>query len=72
MSVIIFESSVIDDLKEWSKVNPKLVKKVFELIGDIKVSPFIGLGKPEALKYQLKGCWSRRITDEHRLDLFMK
>jgi toxin YoeB len=43
------------------------VKKVFELIADIHKTPFTGLGKPQALKYQYEGFWSRRITDEHRL-----
>jgi len=36
-------------------------------IKDIKREPFTGIGKPEPLKYELAGCWSRRITDEHRL-----
>ena len=46
---------------------PKLVKKIFSLIADIQKHPFEGIGKPEALKYDLVGFWSRRITDEHRL-----
>ena len=46
---------------------PKLVKKIFSLIADIQKHPFEGIGKPEALKYDLAGFWSRRITDEHRL-----
>ncbi len=67
MSKIILDLSVIEDLKAWSKNEPKLVKKIFELITDIHRSPFEGLGKPEALKYQYKGYWSRRISEEHRL-----
>ena len=67
MKEIIFDFSVIDDLKEWSRHNPKLVKKFFELLTDIEKNPFTGIGKPEPLKHQLKGCWSRRISDEHRL-----
>ena len=46
---------------------PKLVKKIFALIADIQKHPFEGIGKPEALKYDFAGSWSRRITDEHRL-----
>ncbi len=61
-----FDSSVIDDLKKWMKNNPQLVKKVIELLSDIDNDPFHGIGKPEALKYDFKGCWGR-ITDEHRL-----
>ena len=67
MSNTIFEISVIEDLKDWSKDEPKLVRKVFELIADIHNNPFAGLGKPEALKHQYRGYWSRRISDEHRL-----
>ena len=62
-----FDSSVIDDLKKWLKNNPQIVKKVFELLSDIDNDPLHGIGKPEALKYDFKGCWSRRITEEHRL-----
>ena len=46
---------------------PKLVKKIFSLIADIQKHPFEGVGKPEALKHDFAGSWSRRITDEHRL-----
>ena len=46
---------------------PKLVKKIFSLIADIQKHPFGGIGKPEALKHDFAGSWSRRITDEHRL-----
>jgi len=41
----------------------KLLKKINTLIKDIKRGPFDGLGKPEPLRYELAGCWSRRITD---------
>ena len=46
---------------------PKLVKKIFSLIADIQKHPFEGIGKPEALKYEFSGSWSRRITYEHCL-----
>ena len=42
------------------------MKKINELIKEISRSPFEGIGKPEPLKYDLSGCWSRRITGEHR------
>ena len=51
----------------WQKTDKKILKKINALIKDIKREPFDGLGKPEALKYELSGCWSRRITEEHRL-----
>ncbi|WP_439583012.1 Txe/YoeB family addiction module toxin [Dyadobacter bucti] len=67
MNSIIFDAIAIEDLTQWSKSEPRLVKKVFELITDIRKHPFEGIGKPEGLKHQYKGCWSRPITDEHRL-----
>ena len=50
-----------------AKRRQKNLKKDKWLIKDIKRNPFEGLGKPEPLKYELQGCWSRRITLEHRL-----
>jgi len=63
----LFEKEAIDDLQYWTSTNLKTVKKVVELIGDIQKHPHDGIGKPEALKHNFKGFWSRRITDEHRL-----
>ena len=54
MSKTIFDHSVIEDLKAWAKDEPKLVKKVFELLTDIHKNPYAGLGKPEGLKHQYK------------------
>jgi toxin YoeB len=57
-----------EHLKYWKKTGNKQVqKKISALIKDILKNPYTGLGKPEALKYNLVGCWSRRITDEHRI-----
>jgi len=67
MKEVIFKAAVIEDLSSWSIENPKLVKKVFDLLLDIQRNPFKGIGKPEPLKYKLKGYWSRRINEEHRL-----
>ena len=67
MKNTIFDSVALKDIITWAGHEPKIVKKIFELIADIHKHPFEGLGKPEALKYQLKGCWSRRINEEHRL-----
>lgn len=52
MNSIIFDAIVIEDLTQWSKSEPRLVKKVFELITDIRKHPFEGIGKPEGLKHQ--------------------
>jgi len=49
------------------KGNPKLLAKIVSLLVETASTPFEGTGKPEPLKHDLKGKWSRRITDEHRL-----
>lgn len=64
---IVFESSAFADFNDWAKLDRKLHKKIIELIKDIDRNPFKGLGKPEALKHDLTGYWSRRINSEHRL-----
>ncbi|NJE64467.1 Txe/YoeB family addiction module toxin [Enterococcus durans] len=56
-----------DYLYWYEQENKSNIKKINKLIKDIDRSPFNGLGKPEPLKYDLSGKWSRRITDEHRL-----
>nr|WP_296763956.1 Txe/YoeB family addiction module toxin [Rhodococcus sp. (in: high G+C Gram-positive bacteria)] len=55
-----------DDYLHWQLVDKKMVKKVNELIKSARRDPFEGIGKPEPLKFQLEGVWSRRITGEHR------
>jgi toxin YoeB len=64
---LTFTQDSWDDYLYWNKTDKQIVKKINNLIKDIKRTPFEGLGKPEPLKHQLSGCWSRRITDEHRL-----
>ncbi len=51
----------------WKDKDRKILKKINEIIKDIQKTPFEGLGKPEALKFNLNGFWSRRINYEHRL-----
>jgi len=67
MRQIIFESSAFNDFTNWATENKKLYAKIVRLIKDIQRSPFTGLGKPEPLRHELKGYWSRRIDIEHRL-----
>ena len=56
------------DLEYWQKTgNAKVLKRIQELLNSIIESPFDGIGKPEPLKYQLSGKWSRRIDRENRL-----
>lgn len=56
-----------NDYKYWIKSDKTIIKRILKLIESIKTSPFSGIGKPEALKYELQKCWSRRISYEHRL-----
>lgn len=56
-----------DDYLFWQKYDKKIMQKINRLIEDIERSPFKGLGKPEPLKYEPKGYWSRRIDETHRL-----
>lgn len=65
--LLTFTENAWEDYVYWQKVDKKVLKKINELIKDIKRSPFQGIGKPEALKYDLAGYWSRRIDQEHRL-----
>jgi toxin YoeB len=55
------------DYLHWQSVDKKTVKRINRLIEDTLRDPFAGIGKPEALRHVLQGCWSRRIDAEHRL-----
>ncbi|MEM7113026.1 MAG: Txe/YoeB family addiction module toxin [Chloroflexota bacterium] len=67
MKRIVFEASAFDDFTAWASQNRKIYAKIVRLIKDIRRHPFSGLGKPEPLRHELKGYWSRRIDREHRL-----
>lgn len=64
---ISFTPNGWEDLEYWITNDPDTVIRVKDLIKAIRQDPFRGLGKPEPLKYDLKGYWSRRITGEHRI-----
>jgi toxin YoeB len=63
----VFHPECRQDLRYWIETDRKTALRVFELIEAVLRDPFGGIGKPEPLKYLLAGCWSRRITQEHRL-----
>jgi len=67
MKKIVFEGNAFQDFAEWATIDKKLYKRIIDLIKDITRQPFSGLGKPEPLKHEFKGYWSRRINDVHRL-----
>lgn len=64
---IAFSSKAWEDYLFWQETDKKILKRIHLLIRDIQRSPYEGIGKPEALKFNLSGCWSRRITEEHRI-----
>ena len=65
---IIFSERAIQELAYWKKSGEiTVLKKIRQLLESIQLTPFEGIGRPEALKHDLSGFWSRRITQEHRL-----
>lgn len=67
MRLISFTPAAFEQFNEWRLLNKPLHERIVKLIVEVSRTPFEGSGKPEALKHQLKGFWSRRINDEHRL-----
>jgi toxin YoeB len=65
---VIYSEKAQKDREFWKKSgNKAIMNKISALIADIQLHPFEGIGKPEPLKYQLSGLWSRRINHEHRI-----
>jgi len=64
---LVWSSASWQDYLYWQQTDKKMVKQINDLIKSCMRTPFEGIGKPEALKGDLHGYWSRRITSEHRL-----
>jgi toxin YoeB len=62
-----FDVNAFEDLAWWIQQDRNKALRVVNLIKDVQRDPFKGIGKPEPLRHELKGCWSRRIDQEHRL-----
>ena len=62
-----FTREAFADYEEIKARDPKMAQKIKDLILNIMETPYSGLGKPETLRFELSGCWSRRITQQHRL-----
>jgi toxin YoeB len=62
-----FSTNAWSDYQYWVENDPATLARINSLIRDVQRTPFSGIGKPEPLKRQLAGWWSRRITGEHRL-----
>ena len=67
MRSIHFDPDAGEDFLYWLGADRKMATRITRLIGEIQRDPFAGIGKPEPLKGDLSGYWSRRIDDEHRL-----
>jgi len=64
---VTFTPTALDDLRYWLKTDKRQADRILTLLEEIRRTPFDGTGKPEPLRFQLAGCWSRRIDREHRL-----
>jgi toxin YoeB len=64
---IMFLDDAWQDYLYWQKADKKILKRINQLIKDTQRTPFEGIGKPEPLKFDMLGLWSRRINQEHRL-----
>lgn len=67
MREIAFTPSALAEFNLWGKKDKKIRTKIIQLLKETAKEPFKGIGKPEPLKHQYKGCWSRRVNKEHRL-----
>jgi len=63
----VFHPEFREDLGYWIRTERKTALRVLRLVEDVMRDPFEGTGKPEPLRFYLEGCWSRRVTQEHRL-----
>jgi toxin YoeB len=64
---LIFAEQAWDDYLFWQRTDPKITRRIHDLIKDTACHPFEGIGKPEPLRHALSGYWSRRITEEQRM-----
>lgn len=65
--IAVISSKFREDLRYWIETDPKNALRVLDLMAAILADPFVGIGKPEPLRFELAGSWSRRITQEHRI-----
>ena len=63
----VFHPEFVEDLRYWIAEDRRTALRALDIIEAVLRDPFHGIGKPEALKYQLRGAWSRRLTREHRI-----
>lgn len=64
---IVWTPGALEDFAYWRSQGGNQIERIRALLADIRRTPFSGIGKPDPLRGNLQGCWSRRITQEHRL-----
>ena len=64
---LVFTPEAWQDYAYWQATDTKQLRRINQLLKEISREPFSGIGKPEPLKYEYQGCWSRRIDGEHRV-----
>lgn len=64
---LVFSVEAWEQFTVWNHTDKAIAKRIYALIAAVLQDPFVGIGKPEPLKHNLAGYWSRRINDEHRL-----
>lgn len=65
--LVCFHKNAWEDYPYWQEIDRKVLKRINSIIKEIQRNPYSGIGKPEPLKHELAGTWSRRIDSEHRL-----
>lgn len=63
----VFHREFLEDLRHWVGTDRRVALRALDLVEAVLLEPYRGIGKPEPLKHALQGCWSRRLTQEHRL-----
>lgn len=63
----VFQPEFLEDLEYWVQIDRKMALRLIKMIREILRDPFEGIGKPEPLKYEFSGAWSRRLNKEHRI-----
>lgn len=63
----VFQPEFLEDLRHWVETDRRVALRALDLVEAVLRDPFVGIGKPEPLKYLASGAWSRRLTQEHRI-----
>jgi len=64
---LLIDDQFFEDFDYWLGTDPRTARRLWRIVRETLRDPFNGIGKPERMKYQYRGCWSRRLTDEHRV-----